>query len=124
MAVSGPFARTHEAALQARGALSRHEAAYREGFGTQRRTSADWASRPWARRNPWPWLLTVVVVVVFVEIVWFAYEEVNRLNAGGLVAQQELISTVRIPAPKPLLKPLEILLAGAVPPPKPRFKPR
>ena len=122
--MSGPFSRTHEAALQARAVLSRHDAAHRADLGAQRRTSEDWASRPWARRNPWPWLLTVVVVVVFVEIVWFAYEEVNRLNAGGLVAQQELTSTVRIPGPKPLLKPLEILLAEAAPPPKPRFKPR
>ncbi len=146
MVESGPFSRTHEAARQVRAAMSGHGAAHREGFsarlgvpetarpelarvghgqiGMLAFTAEDSPYRQQTRRSRWPWLLTVIVVAVFVEIVWFAYEEVNRLRPAGLVTHEELAPSVTTPPPKPLLKPLETLMAEAVEPPKPRFKPR
>lgn len=146
MAVSGPFSRTHEAACEVRAAMSDRGTARSEGLSTRLGapeearpepahvahgplgrlafTTEDRPYRQQTRRSRWPWLVTVVVVAVFVEILWFAYEEVNRLRPTGLSAQEELTLRVTTPPPKPLLKPLDMLLAEAVEPPRPRLKPR
>lgn len=134
MAVSGPFSRTHEAARVTRAAMS--------GYGAPQEarpepasvahsplrmpagTTEDRPGRRQTRRSRWPWLVTVVVMVVFVEVLWYAYEEVNRLRSAGLVAQEKLTPVATTPPPKPLLKPLETLMAEVVGPPRPRLKPR
>ncbi len=77
-----------------------------------------------ARRSRWPWLLTVIVVAVSVELVWLAYEEVTRLRPATPAAHQELSPSVINPPPELLPKPSEILTTAAAKPPKPRFKPR
>jgi len=87
-------------------------------------TAEDRPYRQQTRRSAWPWLLTVVVVVVFVEIVWAAYEEGCRLRPAGLTVRAELTAAVTAPPPKPLLKPLEMSLAEAAELPRPQFKPK
>lgn len=130
-----PFSRTYDAARQARVATTGFGVARRGGFsrhsGFAERVHDELASVGYAqlgaltfiaedrphrqrkRRSRWPWLLTAIVVAVFVDIVWLAYEEVYRIPPGSQAAQNGPTHSMINPPPKPLLKPLDLLMAEA-----------